>query len=100
MIYSTAPGGFARRARGPYRLDAVSLEAVVAASRSDSGPAAPRLSKNSLGGVATSTSARISVGTGAPIASVVLIPPPRFHMLRYHGVLAAHAKHRREVVPG
>jgi hypothetical protein len=31
---------------------------------------------------------------------VALIPPPRFHMLRYHGVLAAHAKHRHEVVPG
>jgi hypothetical protein len=29
-----------------------------------------------------------------------LIPPPRFHMLRYHGVLAAHAKARPEVVPG
>jgi hypothetical protein len=29
-----------------------------------------------------------------------LIPPPRFHMLRYHGVLAAHAKVRPEVVPG
>ncbi len=25
---------------------------------------------------------------------------PRFHMLRYHGVLAAHAKARAEVVPG
>ena len=31
---------------------------------------------------------------------VALIPPPRFHMLRYHGVLAAHAKARAEVVPG
>ena len=30
---------------------------------------------------------------------VALIPPPRFHMLRYHGVLAAHAKARAEVVP-
>ena len=30
---------------------------------------------------------------------VALIPPPRFHMLRYHGVLAAHAKARGEVVP-
>ena len=40
-----------------------------------------------------------------------LIPPPRFHMLRYHGVLAAHARirlglfsalaeARPEVVPG
>lgn len=28
-----------------------------------------------------------------------LIPPPRFHLLRYHGVLAAHAKDRSEVVP-
>jgi hypothetical protein len=28
-----------------------------------------------------------------------LIPPPRFHMLRYHGVLAAHAQARAEVVP-
>ena len=27
------------------------------------------------------------------------IPPPRFHMLRYHGVLAAHAKDRAELVP-
>jgi len=27
---------------------------------------------------------------------VALIPPPRFHMLRYHGVLAAHAKARAE----
>ncbi|MFW5877271.1 MAG: transposase [Myxococcota bacterium] len=29
-----------------------------------------------------------------------LIPPPRFHMLRYHGVLAAGANSRLEVVPG
>ena len=29
-----------------------------------------------------------------------LIPPPNFHMLRYHGVLAAHANARSEVVPG
>jgi hypothetical protein len=29
-----------------------------------------------------------------------LIPPPRFHMLRYHGVLAAHSSVRSEVVPG
>ncbi|WP_165704103.1 transposase [Enhygromyxa salina] len=28
------------------------------------------------------------------------ITPPRFHMLRYHGVLAAHANARPEVVPG
>ncbi len=28
-----------------------------------------------------------------------LVPPPRFHMLRYHGVLSAHAAARREVVP-
>jgi hypothetical protein len=27
-----------------------------------------------------------------------LVPPPRFHMLRYHGVLAAHSKLRAEVV--
>ncbi len=25
---------------------------------------------------------------------------PRFHLLRYHGVLAAHAKDRSQVVPG
>lgn len=31
---------------------------------------------------------------------VALIPPLRFNMLRYHGVLAARAKHRQEVVPG
>ena len=29
-----------------------------------------------------------------------LVPPPRFHMLRYHGVLSTHAAARREVVPG
>ena len=29
-----------------------------------------------------------------------LIPPPKFHTLRYHGVLAAHAKDRARVVPG
>jgi hypothetical protein len=29
-----------------------------------------------------------------------LMPPSRFHMLRYHGVLAAHANARSEVVPG
>ena len=28
-----------------------------------------------------------------------LIPPPRFHMIRYHGVLSSHAKLRSEVVP-
>ena len=31
---------------------------------------------------------------------VGVVPPPRFHMLRYHGVLAAHAKARAEGVPG
>ena len=29
-----------------------------------------------------------------------LIPPPRCHLIRYAGVLAAHSKHRVEVVPG
>jgi hypothetical protein len=29
-----------------------------------------------------------------------LVPPPRFHMLRYHGVLAAHSAVRAEIVPG
>ena len=29
-----------------------------------------------------------------------LIPPPRFHMVRYHGVLAGNAAARAEVVPG
>jgi hypothetical protein len=28
-----------------------------------------------------------------------LVPPPRFHMLRYFGVLSSHASRRREVVP-
>ncbi len=28
-----------------------------------------------------------------------LIPPPRFHMVRYHGVLSSHGKVRAEVVP-
>jgi hypothetical protein len=28
-----------------------------------------------------------------------LIPPPCFHMLRYHGVLAGHSRDRAEVVP-
>jgi len=27
------------------------------------------------------------------------VPPPRFHMLRYHGCLSAHAKVRADVVP-
>ncbi|WP_420870697.1 transposase [Enhygromyxa salina] len=31
---------------------------------------------------------------------VALIPPPRFNTIRYHGVLAARAKARNEVVPG
>jgi hypothetical protein len=29
-----------------------------------------------------------------------LVPPPRFHMLRYHGVLAARSSVRADVVPG
>jgi hypothetical protein len=28
-----------------------------------------------------------------------MIPPPGFHMIRYHGVLSSHAKLRREIVP-
>ena len=28
-----------------------------------------------------------------------MIPPPRFHMVRFHGVLSSHAKLRSEVVP-
>lgn len=28
-----------------------------------------------------------------------MIPPPRFHMVRYHGVLSSHASRRSEVVP-
>jgi hypothetical protein len=27
------------------------------------------------------------------------VPPPRFHLVRYFGVLASHASKRREVVP-
>jgi hypothetical protein len=27
------------------------------------------------------------------------VPPPRFHMLRYYGVLSSHSKHRAEIVP-
>jgi hypothetical protein len=30
---------------------------------------------------------------------VAMIPPPRFHMVRYHGVLSSHASRRPEVVP-
>jgi hypothetical protein len=29
-----------------------------------------------------------------------MIPPPWFHMIRFHGILAPHAKLRAEVVPG
>ena len=28
-----------------------------------------------------------------------MVPPPRFHMIRFHGVLAPHAAVRAEVVP-
>ncbi len=28
-----------------------------------------------------------------------LVPPPRFHMVRYHGVLASRSKYRAQVVP-
>ena len=28
-----------------------------------------------------------------------LVPPPRFHLVRYHGVLGPSARARREVVP-
>ena len=28
-----------------------------------------------------------------------IIPPPRFHQLRYHGILAPNAKYRSQVVP-
>jgi len=28
-----------------------------------------------------------------------LVPPPRFHTVRYHGVLASRSKHRAEIVP-
>jgi hypothetical protein len=30
----------------------------------------------------------------------VLIPPPRVHLVRFHGVCAPNAKHRAQVVPG
>ncbi len=28
-----------------------------------------------------------------------IIPPPRIHLTRYHGILAPHSKHRKLVVP-
>ncbi len=28
-----------------------------------------------------------------------LVPPPRFHLLRYHGVLASQARDRGRIVP-
>jgi hypothetical protein len=28
------------------------------------------------------------------------VPPPRFNLVRYHGVLAPHAAHRAPIVPG
>ena len=30
----------------------------------------------------------------------VLVPPPRVHLVRFHGVFAPNAKHRSQVVPG
>lgn len=30
---------------------------------------------------------------------VALVPPPRVHMIRYHGCFAPHAKHRAKIVP-
>ncbi len=30
---------------------------------------------------------------------VAMVPPPGFHMIRFHGVLAAHSSDRPEVVP-
>ena len=30
----------------------------------------------------------------------VLVPPPRVHLVRFHGVFAPNAKHRAQVVPG
>ncbi|MFO0547525.1 MAG: transposase [Polyangiaceae bacterium] len=32
-------------------------------------------------------------------ARIAALIPPRFHMVRYHGVLSSHAKLRPEVVP-
>ena len=29
-----------------------------------------------------------------------LVPPPRLNLVRYHGVLAPHAAHRAQIVPG
>jgi len=29
-----------------------------------------------------------------------LVPPPRVHLIRYHGVLAPHAADRAQIVPG
>jgi len=31
---------------------------------------------------------------------VVLVPRPRLHLIRFHGVLAPHAKLRATIVPG
>jgi hypothetical protein len=30
----------------------------------------------------------------------VLIPSPRFHLLRFHGLLAPHTKTRAQIIPG
>jgi hypothetical protein len=48
-----------------------------------------------------------SDGTSAAVLSpmdfmarlIALVPPPRFHLLRYAGVLAPHSRHRKAVVP-
>ena len=39
-------------------------------------------------------------GTPADARLAAIVPPPRWHLVRYHGVLAANANERAEVVPG
>ncbi len=53
-----------------------------------------------MSAVPESLSAPSPIKPTASVAKVcALIPPPRFHMVRYHGVLSSHAKVRAEVVP-
>ena len=56
--------------------------------------------RSALGGRGPAGRSHPPMGLLASVDRAQRLPPPRFHLIRYHGVLAGRATARAEVVPG
>lgn len=95
-----------RSRAGPRRAPAPVSASCVSDTVSISRPTGVAHPKRPRGSLAPAASACMRVSLSPPIEPLelidrlaALVPPPRFHTVRYHGVLASRSKYRAEVVP-